>query len=482
MGQVNLSIPRNWGVAWTDTACVTLHLTFDRGTLVLRGLPPPPSIARLPGLIWDSRIESHRAPALRYREIVTGLRQMATHYVDEVLAPTGSLDTFHVPELRPYQHAALMSWDSAGRTGLVVLPTGSGKTRLACAAIAACQVPSLCLVPTRVLLHQWREEIARHHSGPVGCLGDGNHRIEPLTVATFEGAYRNMVRLGNRFGLLVVDEVHHFGCGIRDEALELCAAPRRLGLTATVPNGEVLERVIDLIGPVVCELTIGDLSGEWLAAFDTIVLTLRLTADEQCRYDAAVARFRAVFDSFRAFSKTARWSDFVAMASRSEQGKAALAAFRYSRRLTSYPEAKRTAVAALLARHRTSRVLIFTSDNETAYTIARTHLVMPITCDIDRAERDEALAAFRRSELRALVSARVLNEGIDVPDADVGIIVGGVSGEREHVQRVGRLLRPAPDKRAVVYELVAAGTHEVRKANERRRALAPAIHDAKCSR
>jgi superfamily II DNA or RNA helicase len=170
------------------------------------------------------------------------------------------------------------------------------------------------------------------------------------------------------------------------------------------------------------------------------------------------------------------------MASRSEQGKAALAAFRYSRRLTSYPEAKRTAVAALLARHRTSRVLIFTSDNETAYTIARTHLVMPITCDIDRAERDEALAAFRRSELRALVSARVLNEGIDVPDADVGIIVGGVSGEREHVQRVGRLLRPAPDKRAVVYELVAAGTHEVRKANERRRALAPAIHDAKCSR
>jgi superfamily II DNA or RNA helicase len=72
----------------------------------------------------------------------------------------------------------------------------------------------------------------------------------------------------------------------------------------------------------------------------------------------------------------------------------------------------------------------------------------------------------------------VLNEGVDVPDADVGIIVGGVSGEREHVQRVGRLLRPAPDKRVVVYELVAAGTHEVRKGKERRRALVPAIHKA----
>ena len=118
-------------------------------------------------------------------------------------------------------------------------------------------------------------------------------------------------------------------------------------------------------------------------------------------------------------------------------------------------------------------MLIFTSDNETAYAIAREHLVMPITCDIDRSEREAALSAFRRGELRVLVSARVLNEGIDVPEADIGIIVAGTSGEREHVQRVGRLLRPAPDKRAIVYELVAAGTHEVRKANERRRALAP---------
>jgi superfamily II DNA or RNA helicase len=119
-------------------------------------------------------------------------------------------------------------------------------------------------------------------------------------------------------------------------------------------------------------------------------------------------------------------------------------------------------------------VLIFTPDNETAYAIAREQLVMPITCEIERAEREQALAAFRAGELRVLVSARVLNEGIDVPDADVAIIVGGVSGEREHVQRVGRLLRPAPGKRALVYELVAAGTHEVRKAAERRRALGPA--------
>ena len=84
---------------------------------------------------------------------------------------------------------------------------------------------------------------------------------------------------------------------------------------------------------------------------------------------------------------------------------------------------------------------------------------------------DAALSAFRKGELRALVSAQVLNEGFDVPDAEVAIIVGGVRGQREHVQRVGRLLRPVPGKRATVYELVADGTHETRKSLERRQAL-----------
>jgi superfamily II DNA or RNA helicase len=455
-----------------------LRLSFDAGTLVLEGLsgpavgPKPPSIA--PALVWDARVASYRAPAYHYREVALWLKRFGDDAVNQVFTRVERSDLWITPELRPYQHAALLAWQSAARRGIVVLPTGAGKTRVACAIMAAMRCAALCLVPTRVLLHQWRDEVTRHYHGPVGCLGDGEQRIEHITIATTEGAYRHMARIGNSFGLLVVDEAHHFGGGVRDEALEMCAAPLRLGLTATAPGGEALTRLTDLLGPVVCGLSIGDLAGEWLADFDTVVLPLRLTPSEQKQYDLAVARFQAVFESFRALCSGAVWSDFVTMASRSEQGRAAVAAFRFSRRLTSYPEAKRRAVAELLVRHRQSRVLIFTSDNATAYAIAREQLVMPITCEINRAERHQALAAFRTGELRALVSARVLNEGLDVPDADVAIIVGGVSGGREHVQRVGRLLRPSPGKRALVYELVVAGTHEVRKAAERRRALGSA--------
>ena len=96
---------------------------------------------------------------------------------------------------------------------------------------------------------------------------------------------------------------------------------------------------------------------------------------------------------------------------------------------------------------------------------------MPLTCDIGRQERDDVLERFRHGELRALVSARVLNEGLDVPDADVAVVVGGALGEREHVQRVGRLLRPSEGKRAVVYELVTRNTVEVGQARRRRQGL-----------
>jgi superfamily II DNA or RNA helicase len=108
---------------------------------------------------------------------------------------------------------------------MVVLPTCSGKTRLAIAAIARARVPALCLVPTRVLLEQWRTTLGDVYAGEVGCFGDGVRKLSPLTVATYESAWRHMNHIGNQFSLIVVDEVHHFGAGTRDEALEMSCAP-----------------------------------------------------------------------------------------------------------------------------------------------------------------------------------------------------------------------------------------------------------------
>src|SRR4051812_8019401 len=108
--------------------------------------------------------------------------------------------------LRSYQEAALNGWELAGRRGVVVLPTGSGKTLLALAAMARTGATTLCLVPTCALLDQWREELGRAHAGPIGCFGDGKHDLQAITVATFASAQRHGEQLGSRFDLLVVDE------------------------------------------------------------------------------------------------------------------------------------------------------------------------------------------------------------------------------------------------------------------------------------
>lgn len=451
-----------------------MRLLFDHGTLVLAEAPDL-DLGFVPGLLWDPRVALFRAPAHRYAEVVDALRSRGWRFVDEVCESAATpADAWKCPELRPYQQGALLSWEVAARRGILVMPTGSGKTRVALAAMAAARCRTLCLVPTRALLQQWVSELCAVYGGTIGCLGDGSHSIEPITVATFEGAYRHMPTMGRRFDLLIVDEVHHFGVGVRDEALEMCVAERRLGLTATPPSESALERLGDLIGPIVYRVGVGDLTGTWLADFDLVLVRLGLDAEERLQYETDRARFAEVNRRFRSLHPGGSWQEFVSAASQSPEGRQALQAWRRNRRLLAFTRAKGEAVATLLERHRGSRVLVFTADNAAAYAIARRHLVMPMTCDISRKERERALDAFRRGELCTLVSARVLNEGIDVPDADVAIIVGGTLGEREHVQRIGRLLRPVQGKRATVYELVTMATSEVRRAFERRRGLAAA--------
>src|SRR5207245_5249561 len=163
------------------------------------------------------------------------LARRAVPFSDEVRVPQLPLGSWSPIELRPYQEAALWAWELAQRRAVVVLPTGSGKTRLALAAMARAGSSALCLVPTRILLAQWLHHIKRTYAGPVGCYGDGAHELAALTVATFESAYRHMDGLGNRFDRLAGDQAPPSGRGPAEVAVEMSIAAARLGLTATPP-------------------------------------------------------------------------------------------------------------------------------------------------------------------------------------------------------------------------------------------------------
>lgn len=460
----------------TDCAPGVLTLRWDRGTVLLDDPPDADLVQGLPGVLWDPRMGVHRAPAWRHDQIVAQLRSLSAPLFDQVrprlpapVAPPVAL------ELRPYQAAAMSAWQAAGRRGVVVLPTGAGKTRVALSCIQRVGARALVLAPTRVLLEQWVTALlqAGFRAADVGRYGDGAREDRPVTVCTFASARAHMPTLGNRADLLIVDECHHFGGESGAEALEMCAAPARLGLTATPPDaGPQLEGLARLVGPLVFRTTIDALAGTYLAPFQVLRLGLRLDDDERAEHDRLMAAFRPICREFFAGQPDATWGQFAAAAMRSPDGQAALLALRQARELVSYASPKRAVLGELLRRHADQRVLIFTADNSAAYRVARDWLVMPLTCEVGRSERQQALAAFAAGELRALVSARVLNEGVDVPTADVAILVGGSHGSREYVQRVGRVLRPAEGKQATVYELVVADTHETRQLERARRRLA----------
>jgi superfamily II DNA or RNA helicase len=162
------------------------------------------------------------------------------------------------------------------------------------------------------------------------------------------------------------------------------------------------------------------------------------------------------------------WQDFIQRASRSAAGRRALAAYFRQRELALASPAKLDYLELLLHEHRHDSMLVFTQDNATAYEISRRFLVPAITHQTKVSERSEILARFSKGEYGAVVTSKVLNEGVDVPEANVAVVISGSGSVREHVQRLGRILRQREGKRALLYELVSANTNETFTSERRR--------------
>jgi superfamily II DNA or RNA helicase len=418
----------------------------------------------------DPRSKTTRAPAVRYAALVETLDERGIDYDDRVLAAP-SLDVTSAYELREYQWAALDAWRANDDRGCLELPTGSGKTVIGIEAIEELGTATLVVVPTIDLLEQWRRELEREFGGPIGQLGGGEQRVEPITVSTYDSAYLRAEDIGERFGLVVFDEVHHLGGeGYRDIA-RLCAAPARLGLTATFERPDGAHEIIEeLCGPLVHRIAPDELAGEHLAAYDIKRLEVALTDEERAAYD----RQREVFTNYLARSNLdmQSGSDYRKLVMRSGSDPAAreaLLANQHAREVMMNADAKVETLADILDRHREDRIIVFTAHNDLVYRLAERFLLPAITHQTGAAERRAVLENFRAGEYSRIVTANVLDEGVDVPDANVAVVLSGSGSEREFTQRLGRILRPKQDAgRALLYEVVTEETAEERVAERRR--------------
>jgi superfamily II DNA or RNA helicase len=447
-----------------------INLTFDGGTLLVAG-PDAERLAALPGCRHDPRTDTWRAEARWYRPIVEFLRHHKWAYRDEARAYQQT--PWPLRQRRdpfPHQTEAVDTWWQNQGRGVVVLPTGTGKTYVALLAIERAARPALVVTPTIDLLNQWYGELEHAFGVPVGAVGGGSYEFQPLTVTTYDSAYINLERWGNRFGLLVFDECHHLPGATYLLAATGSIAPFRLGLTATPERADGQDALLpELIGPIIYRREIKQLAGEFLAEYRTERKYVDLAPEEQQRYQEAREQYRRfVEDNGISFGGKNGWQRFIQATCRSPEGRAAFQAYREQRRLAQAAPAKLQLLEELLARHRGDRVLIFTADNATVYQIARRFLVPAITHQTKTKERRKILARFHSGEYSVLVTGQVLDEGVDVPAASVGVILSGSGSTRQHVQRLGRLLRKHGEKQALLYEVVTRGTAE-EFTSERRR-------------
>ena len=373
-------------------------------------------------------------------------------------------------EPRPFQREALDAWRKARGRGVVVLPTGAGKTHVAVMAIDDKRRASLIVAPTLDLVRQWYDLLGATFGGPIGLVGGGSHEVHPITVTTYDSAHLHMEHLGSRFGLIVFDECHHLPSAAYAAAARACLAPYRLGLTATPERSDGREAELSrLVGETVYRKDIIELSGEYLAEYETERVEVELSPEERLEYEEERARYREFVTSHGIrMSSPSGWGEFIMLSSRTDEGRRAMKAYRRQRELAFTAPAKLEYLELLLGEHAKDRAIVFTQDNATAYAVSRRFLLPCITHQTKIKERSAILKGISDGTYGAIVTSKVLNEGVDVPDANVAIVLSGSGSVREHVQRLGRVLRAKEGKRATLYELVTRETVETYTSERRR--------------
>ncbi|GMU23768.1 MAG: hypothetical protein AMXMBFR13_38460 [Phycisphaerae bacterium] len=439
-------------------------LRFERGTLVLsafRGEPGEP-------FTFDDRTGTWRCHAMHYPRVERALRGRIR---DALPAPAVvRWPSVVLPELRPDQRDALAAWDKAGRRGQIIMPTGTGKTVVALAAMQRCAVSTLVVAPIRDLMYQWHRRIASGLGLDAGILGDGRRDVRAVTVTTYDSAYIHMERIGDRFGLVIFDEEHHLPAPGLQQGAQFCTALWRLGLTATPERYDGAHTLLDeLIGPVAYRQEIPEARGETLAQYETVRIPVSLQEEEQRRYDELSQRIRAFLAERRKTAPGYKWEDACRDCGRDPQARQAVRAFHGKAAIETRAAEKLRVLEDLFKLHAAERVLVFTGSNRMALDVSRRFLIPMIIDKTGKNERRAVLDAFHEGRLKALVANQVLDEGIDVPAAKVAVVIGGFSSPRQAQQRLGRILRRSGNITAVLYEVVCQETREEARSRTRRR-------------
>ena len=398
--------------------------------------------------------------------------------------------------LYDWQNKALDAWERAGGRGIVEAVTGTGKTMVGLEAIRRSFSQggrAHVLVPTIELQNQWVDAIRKHLSGiRIGRRGNDaqaafDHKDVIVSVVN-SARHFAPGRLPER-SILVADEVHRYGSPENSNALH-SAFSRRLGLTATLEREDdgVDDHITPYFGSVVFQI------GYREAIDDRVVAPFRLALigvdfanhDEKIRYERLqeeasdlrrklITRHDVPAEPFGEFMRAvALMSDGKAAQEGtypSYQGIGAarrfLSAFSGKREILANTASKLTAIERLSPLvGKAAGTIVFTETIEGAEAAAERLRAANVNAAAIHSQhgikdRQDVLEDFRARTVAAICAPRILDEGIDVPDADLGVILAASRQRRQMIQRMGRVLRRKADDRVARFVVVyVRGTAE----------------------
>ncbi|GGC73813.1 DEAD/DEAH box helicase [Hoyosella rhizosphaerae] len=381
-----------------------------------------------------------------------------------------NLGTYQGPPLRAWQAEAFETWQKNNRRGIVEAVTGTGKTAVGIAAIVAAVDDgrrAVVLVPGLDLLQQWQKAIAEAvPSANLEALGGGAKPENPhwdVLIATVQSASRRNIfgSTGAVGALVVADEVHRYGASEYAKAL-LDDFTWRLGLTATLHRSDnaVVEILAPYFGPVIqgCDYKRAKKDGI-IAPVNVVTIGVDFLPVERARYDKASevcrkAQQRLVYDFGLPEEPYGEFMKHVQQLAKSDFSQPTMTAQRYLKSLQERREVlaeckgKVALVQELPAEVlRSTRSIFFTERVVTAGQVQHELGALGVDVGLLRsgltpANRTDILNDFRSGKLQAVAAPRVLDEGIDVPDAQLGFILAASRSRRQMIQRMGRIIRP----------------------------------------
>ena len=361
------------------------------------------------------------------------------------------------------QRKALNSWAKQGFVGSVIAGTGFGKSRVGVLAVdyilnqksKSDEKSALVLVPTVQLQDQFRGEFAKWNVG---------HCLDHVDILCYQSAYKLQ---GQHYDVVICDEIH---LGLSNEYRKFFKNniyDSLLCMTATLPEEDEYRDILSKIAPTAYSITLDECVALGVVSpYNISCVPVTLTPDEKVEYKKAnnsFLRWKYQLGQFNAF-ETAQMIMGNKNATPGEKQKAVMfyRAIRMRKQIVDFAENKINKFKNLYKKNKGKRILVFSGAND--FTDKLCDSVKPNAMSYHskktKKQKDLALESFRNGSINVLCSTKALNQGFDVPDANMGIICGITSKSLSMIQRVGRLIRFKEGKVGEIIILYVADSQE----------------------